>query len=142
MAHELGHVKQRDLARGMLWVAIVAPGGMLRRDAAHPALERACRDVARARAASLPAFALALALVAFGLDVVSNQLSRAVEADADAYSLELTGEAREFIELERRLALREPDAIPTPRPRTSSCSRPTRPTVERIGVALAFERRR
>ena len=27
VAHELGHVKQRDLARGMLWVAIVAPAG-------------------------------------------------------------------------------------------------------------------
>ena len=25
VAHELGHVKHRDLARGMLWVAIVAP---------------------------------------------------------------------------------------------------------------------
>ena len=28
VAHELGHVKHRDLARGILWVAIVAPGAM------------------------------------------------------------------------------------------------------------------
>ena len=95
-------------------------GRDVRGDAAHPALERARRARRRARPASLPALALALALVAFGLDVVSNQLSRAVESRADAYSLELTGEPREFIELERRLALANvtdpdpPGAVPVP----------------------------
>ena len=29
VAHELGHVKGRDLGRGLLWIAIVAPAGML-----------------------------------------------------------------------------------------------------------------
>ena len=63
-------------------------------------------------AASLPAFALALSLVVFAATIVSNQLSRAVEASADAYALELTGEARAFIGMERRLArvnLSDPD---------------------------------
>src|SRR4051812_1564953 len=29
VAHELGHVKHRDVPRGLLWLAIVAPAGML-----------------------------------------------------------------------------------------------------------------
>src|SRR5207253_9711171 len=29
VAHELGHVKHRDVPRGLLWIAIVAPAGML-----------------------------------------------------------------------------------------------------------------
>ena len=45
VAHELAHVKQRDLARGMLWVAIVAAPGMYVVMLAHPALERAGRRV-------------------------------------------------------------------------------------------------
>ena len=122
VAHELGHVKHRDLARGMLWVAIVAPPGM------YVVMLLTRRWSARAGAApgapgSLPALALALAVVSFGLTVVSNQLSRAVENRADAYSLELTGEPREFIELERRLALANV-ADPDPPRRTSSCSAP------------------
>ena len=92
VAHELGHVKQRDVARGMLWVAIVAAPGM------YVVMLLTRRWSARAGAppgapGSVPALALALAVVSFGLTVVSNQLSRAVENRADAYSLELTGRA-------------------------------------------------
>jgi STE24 endopeptidase len=140
VAHELAHVKQRDLARGMLWVAIVAPAGM------YVVMLLTRRWSARAGAApgdpaSVPALALALAVVAFGLNVVSNQLSRAVERRADAYSLELTGQPREFIQLERRLALAnvaDPDA-----PAAYRFLFGTHPsTVERIGIGLAYERRR
>ena len=42
----------------------------------------------------------------FGLGVASNVLSRRVEARADAFALELTRDPDAFIELERRLALR------------------------------------
>jgi STE24 endopeptidase len=138
VAHELAHVKQRDLARGMLWVAIVAPPGM------YVAMLLTRRWSGRAGLApgapgSLPALALALALVAFGLTIVSNQLSRAVENRADVYSLELTGETREFIGLERRLALANV-ADPDP-PDAYHFVFGTHPeTVERIGIALAFER--
>ena len=138
VAHELGHVKQRDLARGMLWVAIVAPGAML----VVMLLTR--RWSARAGAppgttASMPAFALALALVALSTSLVSTQLSRRVEADADAYSLQLTGEAGAFVALERRLArvnLNDPD--PPDLYRFFFATHPS--VVERVGAALAFER--
>ena len=140
VAHELGHVKHRDLARGMLWVAIVAPGAML----VVMLLTRRWSDRAGARpgtAASMPAFALALALVAFSTSLVSTQLSRRVEADADAYSLQLTGEARAFVEMERRLArvnLNDPDP-----PELYQFLLATHPSVvERVGAALAFERER
>ena len=140
VAHELGHVKQRDLARGMLWVAIVAPPGM------YVVMLLTRRWSARAGAepgapGSLPALALAIAVVAFGLNVVSNQLSRAVESRADAYSLELTDKPRDFIALERRLALANV-ADPDP-PAVYRLLFGTHPsTVERIGIGLAYERRR
>jgi STE24 endopeptidase len=140
VAHELGHVQNRDLRRGMLWVAIVAPGAMVvvmlltRRWSVRAGTQPGT-------AASLPAFALALSLVAFSASVVSNQLSRSVEADADAYALGLTGETREFVDMERRLArvnLTDPDP-----PGLYQFLFATHPSVvERVGAALAFERRR
>jgi STE24 endopeptidase len=140
VAHELGHVKHRDLARGMLWVAIVAPGAMF------VVMLLTTRWSARAgtkpgTAASLPAFALALALVAFGTTAISNQLSRAVEASADTFALELTGEPREFVSMQRRLA-RANLADPDP-PELFHILFGTHPSVvERIGAALAYEQRR
>jgi STE24 endopeptidase len=140
VAHELGHVKHRDVQRGMLWVAIVAPGAMLvvmlltRRWSARAGTHAGT-------AASLPAFALALSLVALTATMVSNQLSRAVEADADAYSLQVTGAAREFISMERRLArvnLTDPD--PPGLYRFLFATHPS--VIERVGTALAFERTR
>jgi STE24 endopeptidase len=140
VAHELGHVRHRDVARGMLWVAIVAAPGM------YVVMLLTRRWGARAGAppgapGSVPALALALTVVSFGVTVVSNQLSRAVESRADAYSLELTGEPREFIELERRLVLANV-ADPDP-PAAYQFLFGTHPsTVDRIGIARAFERRR
>ena len=91
-------------------------------------------------AGSLPALALALALVTFGGTVISNQLSRAVEARADAFSLELTGEPRQFIALERGFALANvSDPDPPAAYRFLFGTHPS--TIERIGIARAFERR-
>jgi STE24 endopeptidase len=140
VAHELGHVKHRDVPRGMLWVAIAAVPGMyavmlLTRRWSAPA------GAAPGAPASLPALALALTVVALALTVVSNQLSRAVENRADAFSLQLTGEPREFIELERRLALTNvADPDPPAVYRWLFGTHPT--TVERIGIALGYERGR
>jgi STE24 endopeptidase len=140
VAHEFAHVKHRDLARGMLWVALVAPGAMLvvmlltRRWSARA-------DTVPGTPASLPAFALALALVSLTATVVSSQLSRAVEADADAASLELAGRPHEFVSLERQLAranLSDPDP-----PAFYSFLFATHPSVmERIGAGLAYDRAR
>jgi STE24 endopeptidase len=139
VAHELAHVKQRDLARGMLWVAIVALPGM------YVVMVLTRRWSGRAGAApgspaSLPALALALSVVTLSLTVVSNQLSRAVESRADSYSLELTGEPREFIKLERQLAIANvSDPDPPAWYRFLFGTHPS--TVERIGIGLAYERR-
>jgi STE24 endopeptidase len=90
--------------------------------------------------ASLPALALALSVVTMSLTVVSNQLSRTVESRADSYSLELTGEPREFIKLERQLAIANvSDPDPPAWYRFLFGTHPS--TVERIGIGLAYERR-
>ncbi|MCL4286663.1 MAG: M48 family metalloprotease, partial [Thermoleophilia bacterium] len=79
VAHELGHVADHDLRRGLLFVAIVAPLGMLLVALAGTAL--ASRGGARpGAAAALPAFALLITLVGFALSLAGNQLSRRVEA--------------------------------------------------------------
>jgi STE24 endopeptidase len=140
VAHEFAHVKHRDLARGMLWVALVAPGAML----VVMLLTRRWSERARTvpgTPASLPAFALALALVSFAAMVVSNQLSRAVEARADATSLELAGLPHEFVSLERQLA-RANLSDPEP-PAFYRFLFATHPSVmQRIGAGLAYDRGR
>jgi STE24 endopeptidase len=138
VAHELGHVKQHDVRRGMIWVAIVAAPAMF---VVMLLTERWSRRAGGApgTAASLPAFALALALVAFGANVISNQLSRRIEAKADTFALELTRDPPAFIELERRLAvanLADPDP---PQPFVWLFGTHP-PTIERIGAGVAFQR--
>jgi STE24 endopeptidase len=140
VAHELGHVKNRDLARGMLWVALVAPlamyvvGGLTarwaKRAGVHPGSP-----------ASLPAFALALTVVSFCASIVSNQLSRQVEARADTFALEITSEPRQFIEMEKELTVANLSDPDPPAPLVwLFATHP--PAVDRIGEALAFERER
>ncbi len=137
VAHELAHVKNDDVPKGILWVAIVAPFGVLlvqrlTEGMAGPPLGRG-----EAGPAVLPALALSLALVSFGLTAAGNALSRPVEARADAFALGLTGETRAFIELERRLALRNvSDPDPPAVFHTLFGTHPT--TVERIGFGEAF----
>ena len=137
VAHELAHVKHDDIPRGMLWVAIVAPFGLL--FAGLLARRIAVRTGADpATPAALPAFALALSVTVFALTVVSNQLSRDVEAAADDFALELTADPRGLIDLQTRLAdtnLSDPDP-----PDWSQFLFGTHPTtVERIGMARAYE---
>ena len=139
VAHELAHVKNRDVQRGMLWVALVAPAAMF---AVKQLTERLCRrsGAQPGTAASLPALALALAVVSFALRVVSNQLSRRIEARADAFALELTNDPRQFIEMERELSLSNL-ADPDP-PHALAWLFATHPApIERIGAAVEFERR-
>jgi Zn-dependent protease with chaperone function len=137
VAHELGHVKHRDILRGIAWVAIVAPlalvfaGELGRRLAARS-------DADPATPAALPAFALALAVTAFALGVVGNQLSREVEASADSFALEQTDDPRGLIRLQTQLTrtnLGDPDP-----PGWVTFLFGTHPTtVERIGAAVAWQ---
>jgi Zn-dependent protease with chaperone function len=138
VAHELAHVRQRDIPRGMLWVAIVAPAGLLLAAGLGERLARRS-GAGPGTPAALPAFALGLAVTATLLSVVSNQLSRAVEARADTFALELTNDPESAIELQRSVTLRNlSDPDPPAALRFLLSSHP--PAVERIGAAIAWKK--
>jgi STE24 endopeptidase len=137
VAHELGHVKGRDVGRGLLFVTISTPLALLfafglaralgRRSGAEPGTP-----------AFLPALAVSLAVTSFAIGVAGNQLSRAVEARADTFSLELTDDPQALIGLQQRLAnsnIADPDP-----PGVFQFLLGSHPTsVERIGEAKAWE---
>jgi STE24 endopeptidase len=129
VAHELGHVRHRDVQHGLLWLALVAPFGTF-------AIARCSETLTRTGTTAVPAVALSLALVAPVLTTISNQLSRAVERRADAFALELTHEPDAMVAFERRITLQnvgDPDP-----PRWQQIVLGTHPpTMERIGQALA-----
>ena len=139
VAHELGHVKHDDILRGLAFVALVAPLGLLFvARAGRSAWPRAPASDGRGPAA-LPAYALGLALASLVLGVVGNQLSRRVEASADTFALELTHDPSALIQVQRRLAIKNV-ADPDP-PALVTALLGTHPsTVDRIGAALAYER--
>jgi STE24 endopeptidase len=137
VAHELGHVKHRDVLRSLAWLAIVAPAATL---LVQVLVERLARLSGRPGAAVLPAAAFAIAIVSFGTGIAGNALSRGVEASADAHALRLTHDPKAFVAVERRLTT---DNLADPDPpgwlHVLFGTHPT--TMERIGYALRFERR-
>jgi Zn-dependent protease with chaperone function len=135
VAHELGHVRYRDVPRGLLFLAIVAPFGMF-------AVARLSERMAPAGGpAAIPAVALSLALLVPAVMTISNQLSRQVEARADRYSLELTGAPDALIGFQQRIV--EKNVSDPEPPRWVSFLLGTHPTaMERIGQALAIKDRR
>jgi len=139
VAHELAHVRYDDIWRGLLFVALVAPAGFFAVSRLVRAWAPAPDPAGRPGPATVPALTAAAMLMIFLLTLVSNPLSRGVEARADAYSLSLTGEAPAFIAQQRRLAIRnvsEPDP-----PFLSRLLFGTHPTTDqRIGIGLAWER--
>jgi STE24 endopeptidase len=141
VAHELGHQKHNDLIRGLAWLALVAPAGALlaQRLAEAFARREGLGDPAvEPGPVVLPAIALALAIVTFAMGAASNVLSRQVEGRADAFSLRLTNDPAAFVQLERRLAIRNvSDPDPPGLLHTLFGTHPT--TVERIGIGEAFD---
>jgi Zn-dependent protease with chaperone function len=133
VAHELGHVKHRDVPRGLLWILIVAPAGLF---AIQRLTERIGPD-GPAGPATLPAAVFALALVSFVLNIPANQLSRDVESSADAYALRLTDDPNAFAALQQRLAIKNL-SDPDPPGWTVELFRTHPPTMERIGYALRY----
>jgi STE24 endopeptidase len=90
-------------------------------------------------AAALPAYALALAIAVFALGIPGNQLSRAIEERADRFALELTGDPGALVDLQVRLAeVNRSDPDPPGWAAAVFSSHPS--TVERIGLALAYDR--
>jgi STE24 endopeptidase len=140
VAHELGHQKHNDLLRGLAWLALVAPAGTLlaqRLAEAFARREGLGDPSVKPGPAVLPAIALSLALVTFGMGVASNVLSRQVEGRADAFSLRLTNDPAAFVQLERRLTLRNvSDPDPPGLLHTLFGTHPT--TIERIGIGEAW----
>ncbi|MFL5826420.1 MAG: M48 family metallopeptidase [Thermoleophilaceae bacterium] len=136
VAHELSHVKHRDVPRGLLWLAIFAPAGTLLVKEVADSLS----DGAEPGPAMLPALALATSLVSFWGQVAGNVLSRAVERRADAFALSLTDEPEPFIDMERALSVRNL-GDPSP-PRVMQLLFGTHPdTLERIGIGVAWRSR-
>jgi Zn-dependent protease with chaperone function len=135
VAHELGHVHYRDVPRGLLYVALVAPVGLF---AAAALTRRLAPDEERPGPAALPALALSVAVVSLGVTTIANQLSRRIEARADSYSLRLTDAPEPFIGFERGITLRNvADPDPPDWETWLLASHP--PTVQRIGIAKSFE---
>lgn len=139
VAHELAHVRYRDVPRGLAHLALSAPAALY---AAVQLTQRLDRSAApRASAATLPALVLSLGIVSAAVGAVACGLSRAVERRADAFALRLADAPAPFISFERRIVaqnLADPDP-----PRWLTSLMGTHPSaVERIGIALAYARAR
>ncbi|WP_282202844.1 M48 family metallopeptidase [Kitasatospora fiedleri] len=138
-AHELGHVKHRDVATGTalgaLGAAVVVPvlAALL---AWRPLLDAAGADRAQ-DPRSLPLLA-ALAALLGALSIPAQcAASRRIEARADRHALELTRDAEQFIAMQRRLAVAN-IADPYP-PRAVELLLATHPaTGRRIAAARAW----
>jgi STE24 endopeptidase len=137
VAHELGHVHGNDIQRGLLFVAIVTPLSLIFVSLMASGIARR-QGVEPGRPAYLPALALAIAATSFVIGIAGNQLSRAVEARADTFSLQLTDDPRGMIELQQQLADRNL-ADPDPPGAFSFLFGTHPPTIDRIGSALAWE---
>ncbi len=139
VAHELSHVHYRDLPNGLLYLALVAPFGLF---AVARLTERLAPDGESSlppTPAVLPALALSLVVMTTTIQTISNQLSREVEARADSYALKLTGEPAPFISFEKRIALRNLSDPDPPGWQTFLLATHP-PTIDRIGIGIAYER--
>jgi Zn-dependent protease with chaperone function len=135
VAHELAHVRHRDVPRSLLFLALTAPASLW---AASLLLARLDRSGAPPGPQTVPALAAAVGLVALPVGLAGNRLSRRVEARADSFSLRLTDAPEPFISFERRIAVRNVADPAPPRLRTLLLATHP-PTVERIGIARAYE---
>ncbi|MBV9414577.1 MAG: M48 family metalloprotease [Solirubrobacterales bacterium] len=132
VAHELAHVRGRDVARGLLYAALVAPAAAL-------AVQRLSWELSpeRGTPAALPGLALAAVVIGAPTGLIGNRLSRAIERRSDAYSLTLTGAPDAFISFERAIALQNVADLKPPRWVTSLLATHP-PTAARIGAAVSY----
>jgi STE24 endopeptidase len=137
VAHELGHVRHDDILRGLAFVALVTPLGLLFvRELVGALTDRSGIDPRSP--AALPAYAVAIAVAGFILGVPGNQLSRKVEASADQFSLETTDDPKALIALQQQLAeVNVSDPDPPDWAEFLFGTHP--PAIERIGAAVAWE---
>ena len=123
VAHELGHVRHRDVPRGLLYLLIVAPFGMF---AVARLGERLAPREAAGTPLALPAVLLAVALVSTDGHGGSNQLSRAVERSADALRARAHAASRRPRSRSSAGSRSRTSRTPTRPAGSRSCSAPTR----------------
>ncbi|GAA2781869.1 hypothetical protein GCM10010441_03490 [Kitasatospora paracochleata] len=117
VAHELGHVKHRDVALGTVLGALgaavaVCVLGLL---TAWPPLLSAAGATDAADPRSLPLLAACAALIGAVSGPAQCAVSRRIEARADRHALELTGDPEQFIAMQRRLAVANVADVDPPR---------------------------
>jgi len=138
VAHELAHVKQNDIPRGILFVALVAPLGMLFVRELGDAIARRA-GTGPGRAAAVPAYALAITVASLALGLIGNQLSRQVEERADRFAIELTGQPEALIA--QRVESAERNVSDPDPPGWFSAVFGSHPsTIDRIGIAEGYLR--
>jgi STE24 endopeptidase len=137
VAHELAHVKNRDAARALLWLALVAPAGTFLVQQLARRIGRTNWD--RPGPEAVPVLALSIALVSFGVTIAARALSRSVEGRADAFAIELTDDPAAHIAFKRRLAVNNvSDPDPPELWHLVFGTHPT--TVDRIGIGVAYQK--
>jgi STE24 endopeptidase len=136
VAHELAHVRHRDVVRSVAYSAIVAAPAAF-------AVQRLSWVLSpeRGTPAALPALALASAVVAAPVGLIGGRLSRAIERRADAFSLDLTAAPEAFVSFERKIALQNVADLEPPLWVTRLMATHP-PTAERIGIARAWQKQR
>jgi STE24 endopeptidase len=132
VAHELAHVRNRDVIRGVVFAALVAPAAAL-------AVQQLSWELSpeRGTPGALPALALAAIAVGAPTGLIGNRLSRALERRSDAYSLALTGAPEAFISFERAIAVQNVADLEPPRWLTALLATHP-PTAERIAAAVGY----
>ena len=131
-------VAHDDIRRGLLFVAIVSPLGLLfARELALALARRSGTDPATP--AALPAYLFAIALASTERESWLPGIWRTKAASADGFALQLTGDPAAQIAVQRRLArtnLSDPDP-----PALAQILFGTHPsTIDRIGSAIAYRR--
>ncbi|MEU1282724.1 M48 family metalloprotease [Kitasatospora sp. NPDC005856] len=117
VAHELGHVKHRDVPVGTALgavgaaVAVVVLGLLT---AWRPLLEAAGATDA-ADPGALPLLAALAALLGALSGPPQCAVSRRIESRADRHALELTGDVEQFVAMQRRLAVANVSDVDPPR---------------------------
>ncbi len=141
VAHELGHATKDDVLVGTIEGAVAAATAVF----ALFIVLRPVRLRRRIGAGSMgdPAIVpVVLALVSvtmFFAAPIQDSISRQIEARADAHSLNLTHDPVDFIKMQRRLAVTDLTHL-TPNPILSFWFNNHPPPLDRIGMALAWER--
>ena len=133
VAHELSHVRHRDVLRVVGFSALVAGPAAF-------AVQRTSWLLAPGRegtAAALPALALAAGIVTVPLGLIGSRMSRAIERRADDFALKLSGAPEAFVSFERKISLQNIADVRPPR-LLGRIAATHPPTVERIGAALAY----